>query len=311
MVVCFNISMPYISNSERRSRHLCIDRSIEAYKSVLDQNDADNGHIDPEVSKSFKEILDSLVIPNNRNGTLSLGKNALLQEDFIPVWAAAPEEEFNVSPNLYAPTDRQKKLALNALTRFGITLPKGTDPFQDTFKTGYSFCLESSSSAMVVGDYGWYREDNENIAVKSRPLLVLAMDKPSGKQVPAASPAVLHHEVTHLFQDLEDPAHPLNSADEQDDKHIAEEIQAYLHFGDIVKEMGRQNYTPRPNEMRPTFRPYSLALAMYALRLQFDYPHPPFYKVRPDSRIVAYIRNSNMLPILTDNLDQDETTETI
>lgn len=244
--------MTYYSPFEQRERYAFIESSVENYLNVLQKNDAENGYIHPDTVHEHREIIDKLVIPNIRNGALSLGSSALrYRDDSIPVWSASWSEITRLSSTLVAPTLQQKTTIYNSLTQLEVQKSDIDRVFYHLRNEREASLEKCGAIACVLYNRAWGRTDqNKILHIKGRPIMLFSMEFPADDEnvrLERASPGTVHHEIVHVKQSLTNPFYHTKEKDEDDRYNllVAAELEAYLHHADMEDELRRQDYVPK------------------------------------------------------------------
>lgn len=227
----------FIISSENRQRHKSIDKTIEQFNVVIDKNDQEGGSVDLHTTKVYRHILDHLTVPDNKNGLLKLGKQALKDENYIPICAVKNEEVVIVPAEFTTPMPIQRA-NIQAGNRQNITFPEGSPTIFRMSDYGYAVVTHTQFS---VGD-------NSHEYFAGRPALMLNYSLATIQK-----PSVVAHELTHLRQKMYTPSVTLHNRGEYEDYKMKTELEALAFEFKLLAESMRQGETDEYTENRYKF----------------------------------------------------------
>lgn len=229
--------MHYFSYKKQK-RYRAIENAIRDFEDLLDKNDTDNGFINKQQSAAYRDLIDNLTIPNVRSGILEIGKRALQQENYIPIWTVHTGEKFRIKTKHTLPTVAQMAVTANHLDsdqqqlytnmrHHSPPLPLNIGTMPDVT------AMVTESLFSVPHKDGEYR----GMEMSGRPRILL-----NGNYIEKATrPDILAHELQHVHQCMTKPVNNCATLGNIEDRILVSEIEAYGHQKVIIDEMLRQD----------------------------------------------------------------------
>lgn len=284
----------------QRARHTFIESTIENYLDVLQKNNNEAGHIHTDTSEKNQAFVENLTVPNLRNGQLHLGKIALRNEEFIPIWSSVIGEKIYIPSSFTLSPPSQATQIRAILTQKEVPNEDINTLLEYSPQHFYPQSIGRYSNALVADNSTFgAAEDGSSLYVHGRPFVLLnmqAIEDETDKKInyTRTSPDILHHELVHVDQSLNKPVHTLWTMGDFEDYFIASEIEAYLHHAVIVDELKRQQYHASDKEYLLDSTDTERFKDIRHITNKYDKLTAPNYTVKPDSRSVRAIRKLGM-----------------
>lgn len=228
--------MPYMS-SKNRHRYQFIENAMISFEDFLDRNDVEDGFIEAEQSRVYRELLNNLAIPNVRSGVLQLGKNAIKSSGYIPIWALDSNEPFGIAYAHTLPSPQQMTIVEEWLKAPKEILFSSIKRNPERSSLGARIMPEVV--AMVGGSISPLPDTNDGntgLVAFGRPHYLMNSLAPeySGRV------DIMAHELQHVYQSMYRPVSKLLTNGDFDDLILADEIEAHYHQVTALHEMCRQ-----------------------------------------------------------------------
>lgn len=220
----------FFIRNEIKKRHEGIDRAIADFYDLLDKNDHQNGLIGTDTSQFYRQNLDLLVIPNVRHGVMKIGKRALIDENFIPIWSMRPGEELITENELRLPSPRQYE-KLSQVRDFQERLKE----WQQSETPPIAINKEDEAK-LSVGTFHISVEPEAEYAY-GRPALILNHNY---RKSSSHRPDTIAHEIVHNEQFTAEPLVAFDSEASRDNLILQKEIAAYRAQFPVLSELYRQ-----------------------------------------------------------------------
>lgn len=218
--------------SERYRRHKAINRSIEAADSLVSSGQFAS-LVGDELALEFRKLLDSLFVPNEKNGVVEIGGH--VNDEGIPIFARSIDEHIAVADDIHIPTPTQLANTASSL----LDIFPGADP-ADVAMDLRDYIAENSR------EYLRPFPDNARAVTSTAPshIEMVNMSDPSktGRRIifgrpfvairwydwmKRLSPDVMVHELTHVKQNIDNPVSDMQYYGEFYDFSLRSELEAY------------------------------------------------------------------------------------
>lgn len=260
--------------SEQRRRHAYIEKSIKSYADLLDTAESLKAPIGTAIS-DHRYVLNHLTIPNLRHDVLKIGRQALKDDEFIPIWAMKLGETVHFGNWARSPHPQQRLRQLDFLEQRS---PKDANSYERILRHGIiderkkdisvkrrSLAAVEKNHSAIVTNSKWI--DKSPLTLFSlRPTMLLNNSYGSSRAVPD----VLGHETEHVVQLLTDYAiQQCNTYGSIVDDHIREELGAYAVQAALMGVMIDTDFKFKNGE-RPSYSTYDGAAGIYHFSYVFD-----------------------------------------
>lgn len=232
----------FFAAHEIRQRHAAIDRAVDGFRSFLDTNDAEKGALAPEKTRLYRSSLDHLVVPNIRFGVMHMSKQALRDENYIPVWSLSPGEKL-IQKNYIEPPMPQQQECIAGLVET-TNWREHTNEINHSLAGWYSskpseYPLEIKdhhNALLWSTQYKIHTSDGSYRYITGRPTLLLNYSE----KLISHRPDVLAHEIEHIKQSVDRPLRHHQTVGDRDDDALNEELIAYRAQKRALDELYRQ-----------------------------------------------------------------------
>ncbi len=303
--------MAAILLSAQRTRHRYIERTLYDYHETLRKNDdaGENGRIHPEASKRFRRVLGNLVVANVRHGIISIPKEAKRNEEYIPITAVFDGEELRQAGDINSLPPSSRIIGDETLRHLGVTYQENRDTMLNSTveETAYVSVPQDTAAIETSAYSEWCAlppNGGSAIHVNGRPIIALGEITHSERHIKPMCPTIIHHEIAHVIQDLQNPVVCLRNQGALDDLFIAREIEAELYTADIADELNRQSAEQTSGIQVSDFHcDYTKGARDVVRKFTKNFQtSQATYAIIPSSEIVQHARKSGKFPTYNTNL---------